>query len=81
MDHLLNLDRYPLNETGSDAYQKLVQRCRTELAAEGMFNLEGLVKPDALQQAVNALSPKFDSEAFTLTKPDLVFVSLERESG
>ena len=65
MDHLLDLSLYPLNETDGDAYQKLVQRCRAELAVEGMFNLEGLVKREALQQTVDALSPKFENEAFT----------------
>ena len=78
MDHLINLDRYPLIEPDSGAYQALVQRCQAELAAEGMFNLEGLVKPEALQQVVDALSPKFASEAFTHKRRHNIYFKKDR---
>ena len=65
MKDLLNLEQYPLDQPESEAYGKLVEHCQSELASEGMFNLEGLVKPEVLAKTVSELSPKMASESFT----------------
>ncbi|MDP6344695.1 MAG: 2OG-Fe(II) oxygenase [Alphaproteobacteria bacterium] len=65
MRDLLDLDRYPLHDLTSAPGRKLVARCREELAAAGMFNLTGFVRPSALEQALTEVTPLLASDAFT----------------
>ena len=65
MRQILDLDRYPLDRPGSTGWETLVQRCRADLVRDGMYNLEGLVRPDALERAVAELRPVIDTLSFT----------------
>jgi hypothetical protein len=65
MRQILDLDRYPLDRPGSPGWETLVQRCRADLMRDGMYNLEGLVRPDALERAVAELRPVIDTLSFT----------------
>ncbi len=65
MERLLDLDRFPLDRPESAAGEALVARCRRELAARGMFNLEGLVRTEALERCVAEVKPLLDTAAFT----------------
>jgi len=62
---ILDLDRYPLDRPGSPGWVTLVQRCRADLVRDGMYNLEGLVRPEALTRAVAELRPVVDTLSFT----------------
>ncbi|MCX7345185.1 MAG: 2OG-Fe(II) oxygenase, partial [Alphaproteobacteria bacterium] len=62
---ILDLDRYPLDRPGSPEWETLVQRCRADLVRDGMYNLEGLVRPEALTRAVAELRPVIDTLSFT----------------
>ncbi len=64
MKDILDLDRYPLEQPGSDAYLALVERCRQSLASQGLFSLDGLVRPGAIADCAAALRPRFATEAF-----------------
>ncbi len=68
MDDILDLHRYPLDHPGSPDWQALVARCKADLAVNGMFNLEGLLRPEALPGAVAELQPVFETDAFTHTR-------------
>jgi hypothetical protein len=65
MRDILDLDRYPLDRPGTEAWQRLVATCRTDLAKDGMFNLEGLVRPEALTRAIAEIRPVMDTLSFT----------------
>ena len=65
MRQILDLDRYPLDRPGTPAWEALVARCRADLARDGMFNLEGLVRPPALAQAIAEIRPVMDTLSFT----------------
>jgi hypothetical protein len=65
MHDILDLDRYPLDRPGTDAWHALVSTCRADLAKDGMFNLEGLVKPEALARAIAEIRPVMDTLSFT----------------
>ena len=65
MRQILDLDRYPLDRPGSTGWETLVQRCRADLLRDGMYNLEGLVRPEALTRAVDELRPVIDTLSFT----------------
>lgn len=65
MRHILDLDRYPLDRPGTPAWEALVSRCRADLARDGMFNLVGLVRPEALAQAIAEIRPVMETLSFT----------------
>ena len=65
MKALLDLDRYPIDRPESAAAAALVDACRSQLAANGMFNLEGLVRPAAIRHAERELQPLAERESFT----------------
>lgn len=64
MHGILDLDRYPLDQPGSPAWHELVTQCRADLARNGMFNLEGLVKPQALARAMDEIRPVMETLSF-----------------
>ena len=65
MQHILDLDRYPLDQPGAPGWSALVDRCRADLARHGMFNLEGLMRPGAVRQSVGDVTPVLDANAFS----------------
>ena len=60
----LNLDLYPLDQPGSPEWRALVDRCRTDLATDGMFNLTGFMHPATAAAEVAAMQPKFAADSF-----------------
>jgi hypothetical protein len=64
MKHLLDLDRYPLDRPESPGCARLAERCKADLAAQGMLNLDGFVRPEAVKQAVSELDPLLDSVSY-----------------
>ena len=65
MKDILDLDRYPLDRPGTPAWTALVEKCRADLAKDGMYNLEGLVRPQALARTVDELQPVLETLSFT----------------
>ena len=64
MDDILDLGTYPIHAPGSAAYEDLVKRCQSDLAAEGMFNLVGFMQADAVERLADGLSPRYPSQSF-----------------
>ncbi len=64
MRDILDLERFPLDQPGSEAWQSLVETCRQELAQQGLFNLEGLLRPEVSEFTVSEMMPRFDYDAF-----------------
>lgn len=64
MRDILDLDAFPLDRPGSPVWLDLVGDCRAELARNGMFNLEGFVKPEALARAMAELRPVMETLSF-----------------
>ncbi len=65
MHDILDLDRYPLHEPDSPACAGLVAQSRAKLDADGLFNLDGFLRQDAMTETVAALAPRFATESFT----------------
>jgi hypothetical protein len=49
---VVDLDTYPIHDLTSDRGHDLVLRCRAELAATGVCNLPGFIRPEAAGQMV-----------------------------
>ena len=64
MNHLLDLKKYPLDHPGSPEYAALVEKCRADLAADGMYNLPGFFLPGVAQKAADAAKPAMDTASF-----------------
>ena len=65
MQDIIDLDRYPLDRPGSPDWQALIATACSDLARDGMFNLEGFLRPEAIASAAADLGPRFDTESFT----------------
>lgn len=65
MDAVLDLDRFPLDREGSPAWQALVDRSATRLAANGMFDLEGLLRPGVAARLAAEIKPVMDTQSYT----------------
>jgi hypothetical protein len=65
MRDILDLDRYPLDRPGTPEWSALVEKCRADLVRDGMYNLVGLVRPEALEHAIAELRPVIDTLSFT----------------
>jgi hypothetical protein len=73
MQDILDLNRYPLHKIGTPQWQALVDRCKADLARDGMFNLDELVRTDALAKCVAEVKPVFDVLSFTHTREHNIY--------
>jgi len=64
MRDLLNLDRFPIERPDSPQCMQLIERCKAELSARGMFTLERFVNSPAVARAVLELDPLLDSASY-----------------
>jgi len=64
MRNILNLDTFPLDRPGSAEWLTLVDRCKSDLEENGMFNLDGLMRGDVAAQEVASMAPAFETESF-----------------
>lgn len=74
---ILALDRYPLDQLEDPAGQALVARCKADLARSGLFNLEGLLRPEAISQAITELKPVLDTKAFAHSREHNIYFMKE----
>src|SRR5688572_6396348 len=65
MRHFLDLELYPIDRPDSQAARILVAQCRAELDANGMFNLEGLVRADVIERCAAELRSLLDCQSYT----------------
>ena len=65
MHHLIDLERYPIDRPQSSDWMNLVARSQAELAAMGMFNLEGFLRPGVAERLATELRTELDTNAFT----------------
>ena len=64
MRDILDLDRYPLDQPGTAPWIALVAQCQADLARDGMFNLPGLLHPEALTKAMAEVAPVMERLSF-----------------
>lgn len=64
MHILLDLETFPLDQPGSDAWVALVNQCRVDLEADGMFNLSGLMRGEVAASEVANMAQDLKENAF-----------------
>jgi hypothetical protein len=77
MRDILDLDRFPIDQPGTPAWQDLVTQCRADLATTGMFNLEGLVLPNALALAMAEIKPVMETLSFVHKRSHNIYFKKE----
>ena len=73
MREILHLDRWPLHELDGLQGLALVERCREELRDVGMFSLDALVRPEALETSVAEVAPVLATSAFTHSRDHNIY--------
>ena len=64
MQHIIDLERFPINRLDSTEGVNLVNRCKQQLRDEGMFNLDGFLVPQAIEKAISEVKPVLDTASF-----------------
>jgi bacterioferritin (cytochrome b1) len=64
MRDILDLDRYPVDQPGTPAYDALVAACKAELAAEGMFSLHDFMHADVAAKVVEQTAQDMATKSF-----------------
>ena len=64
MHEYLNLGAFPLDRPNTSEWLELVDQCRQDLAADGMFNLHGLMRADVAASEVQKMKDIFDTRSF-----------------
>jgi hypothetical protein len=57
MKAILDIDRFPIDREGTREWNELVDRSAAALEADGMFNLEGFLRPGVAERVVAELDP------------------------
>ncbi|MGY4495474.1 HalD/BesD family halogenase [Pseudomonas sp. TE3610] len=73
MSDVIDLQRYPLHREGSPDWHQLVDQSRTALHQHGMFNLEGFILPQALEQATAGILPIMNRESHTHSRTHNIY--------
>ena len=73
MKQHLDLDRFPLDDPGGADGRALLARCRRDLHETGMFNLSGLIRPEALERCVAEVEPPLRTAAFTHSREHNIY--------
>lgn len=77
MRNILDLDRYPLDKPGTAAWLDLVARCKADLARDGMFNLAGFLRPEAILRAMDDVSPVMERLSFVHKRAHNIYFKKE----
>lgn len=64
MKDIIDLDRFPLDRLEAPEGQALIATCKAGLERDGMFNLDGLMRPEAVARTVGALLPILETDSF-----------------
>ena len=49
LNEIINLEKYPINDTGSLKYRELTNYTRKQLNEDGCFVLPNFIKPDSIR--------------------------------
>ncbi len=77
MRDILDLDRFPIDQPGSQAYDALVESCQAEMDAEGMFSLHGFMRPEIAQKVADDVADDMASIAFHHARKHNVYFKKE----
>jgi hypothetical protein len=79
-DDAVDLERYPINDPASPAYQDLVRACRDQLRGHGVARLAGFLTPGAVSQML-ALASQLAAQAWASDQTHTAYFEPADESA
>jgi len=73
MKEIINLETYPINNTGSIKYRELINYTRKQLNEDGCCVLSNFIKPDSIQRMKGEVDKKLNKIYFTNDKHNPYF--------
>jgi len=73
MKEIINLETYPINNTGSIKYRELINYTRKQLNEDGCCVLSNFIKPDSIQRMKDEVDKKLNKIYFTNDKHNPYF--------
>jgi len=73
MKEIINLETYPINNTGSIKYRELINYTRKQLNEDGCCVLSNFIKPDSIQRMKDEVDKKLSKIYFTNDKHNPYF--------
>jgi len=73
MKEIINLETYPINNTGSVKYRELINYTRKQLNEDGCCVLSNFIKPDSIQRMKDEVDKKLSKIYFTNDKHNPYF--------
>ena len=70
---IINLEKYPINDTGSIKYRELTNYTRKQLNEDGCCVLPNFVKPDSIKRMKDEVDKKLNKIYFTSDKHNPYF--------
>ncbi len=74
---IVDLDRWPVDRLAQPEGRDLVARCRDDLATNGLFNLEGFLRPDAITGILAGLVPTLADNSFNHARRHNIYFKKE----
>ena len=64
MRDIVNLEDWPIDRLNTAEGHALVQKCQADIAEQGMFNLAGFLRPEAIQRIVADVTEPLETASF-----------------
>ena len=77
MHTLIDLERFPIDRPESAEYAALVANCQADLAADGMYNLVGFLRPEQAQLAADHLKPEMAENSYNHSRKHNIYFKKE----
>lgn len=77
MHNLIDLERFPIDQPESTEYAALVAQCQADLAADGMYNLAGFLRPEQAQLAADHLKPEMAKNSYNHSRKHNIYFKKE----
>jgi len=73
LNEIINLEKYPINDTGSLKYRELTNYTRKQLNEDGCCLLPNFIKPDSIRRMKNEVDKNLSKIYFTSDKHNPYF--------
>ena len=74
---IIDTDRYPIDQPDSAEFRALCARCQADLDTQGLFNLPGFLRPEAIESTLDWVKPVIARDAFVHKRAHNIYFKKE----
>ena len=74
---IIDTDRYPIDQPDSAEFRALCARCQADLETQGLFNLPGFLRPEAIERTLDWVKPVIARDAFVHKRAHNIYFKKE----